>query len=84
MNPSKAASWHYVGLTSDFPDISPDALQIKPTCKAFKVPHFPAEPTQQTDLDLPGDLKDQVLVFKYKNVVHAIDHVCPQASTSTS
>lgn len=30
---------------------------------------------QEVDIDLPGDLKDQVLVFKYKGKVHAIDHV---------
>ncbi|KAL4805358.1 hypothetical protein BDV18DRAFT_140746 [Aspergillus unguis] len=84
MNPflaSKAnAAWHKVGLVSDFPDIPPDAEQITSTCKAFKVPRFPDEPLQETDIELPGDLKDQVLVFKYKGAVHAIDHQCPHSA----
>jgi hypothetical protein len=32
----------------------------------------------ETNLDMPGDLKDQVLVFKYKDKIHAIDHVSHQ------
>ncbi|KAI9373613.1 Rieske [2Fe-2S] iron-sulfur domain-containing protein [Aspergillus egyptiacus] len=76
------SAWHRVGLTSDLPDLTPDdgVCLVAPGCKAFKIPKIADESPAETDLDLPGDLKDQVLVFKYKGKVHAIDHQCPHSS----
>lgn len=75
------AAWHRVGLVSTFPDLDldKDAYRIAPRCKAFSIPKGQApsgtEGPAEADIDLPGDLKDQVLVFKYKDKIHAIDHV---------
>ncbi|OJJ45222.1 hypothetical protein ASPZODRAFT_99074 [Penicilliopsis zonata CBS 506.65] len=69
-------AWHRVGLASEFPEI--DESSSIPGCKAFSIrPGFAAAPV---DLEQPGDLKEQVLVFKYKGKVHAIDHRCPHSS----
>lgn len=75
------AAWHRVGLASSFPDLGSDAdgARIAPRCKAFHVPRADGTcepgPPEEADLDLPGDMKDQVLVFKYKGNFHAVDHV---------
>jgi hypothetical protein len=70
------AAWHRVGLLSDFPEISPDSdCQVTSSCKAFRIPAGTTETPVEMDIGLPGDLKDQVLVFRYKGNVHAIDHV---------
>ncbi|KAJ5580285.1 uncharacterized protein N7459_006270 [Penicillium hispanicum] len=78
------AAWHPVGLTSALPelDADKDAYRIAPRCKAFAIPKTAtsAGAPAEVDIDLPGDLKDQVLVFKYKGKVHAIDHQCPHSS----
>ncbi|KAJ5128861.1 hypothetical protein N7526_007027 [Penicillium atrosanguineum] len=37
-------------------------------------------PPVEADIDTPGDLKDQVLVFKYKGKIHAVDHQCPHSA----
>ncbi|KAL4969836.1 Rieske (2Fe-2S) protein, partial [Aspergillus stella-maris] len=76
------ASWHRIGLVSEFPEVSEDneACQVTTTCKAFKVPHTKDETLTETDIDLPGELKDQVLIFKYKGAIHAIDHQCPHSA----
>ncbi|KAL2829446.1 hypothetical protein BDW59DRAFT_170482 [Aspergillus cavernicola] len=75
-------AWYRVGLTSELPDISPDndGCLITSSCKAFKIPKLDGERVFEMDIDLPGDLKDQVLVFKYKGKVHAVDHQCPHSS----
>lgn len=88
MNPFRAPSrvdgaWHKVGLASAFPDldIDYDGRRITAKCKAFRIPNSNPNGSQEAgcpveaDIDLPGDLKDQVLVFKYKGKFHAIDHV---------
>jgi hypothetical protein len=69
--------WQRVGLTSEFPEISNDTevCAITQSCRAFRIPKTKGEEVVEADIDLPGDLKDQVLVFKYKGKVHAIDHV---------
>jgi hypothetical protein len=75
------ATWHPVGLASELPDLDldKDAYRIAPRCKAFSIPK--TEGTSEVklpveaDIDMPGDLKDQVLVFKYKGKIHAVDHV---------
>lgn len=74
------AAWHPVGLASALPDLSLDNedCQITQACKAFTIPKTagPQDAPVEADINLPGeDLKDQVLVFKYKGKVHAIDHV---------
>jgi len=55
-----------------------DDCQITQACRAFTIPKTagPQDAAVEADINLPGeDLKDQVLVFKYKGKVHAIDHV---------
>lgn len=80
------SSWSRVGLVSEFPDLSldNDCSRIAPQCKAFSIPKnegpLGSTTPEEADLDTPGDLKDQVLVFKYKGTVHAIDHVCAHPS----
>ena len=73
-------TWYRVGLTSDFPDIAEgddNGCQLMPSCKAFKIPNKVNQNAVEADLsELPKDLKDQVLIFKYQGKVHAIDHVC--------
>ncbi|GAD95159.1 Rieske [2Fe-2S] domain protein [Paecilomyces variotii No. 5] len=87
MNPfvrvfQSGGAWHRVGLASEFPDISEDVdgCQITPSCKAFKIPKTEGESPVEANIKLPGDLKDQVLVFQYKGSFHAIDHQCPHSS----
>ncbi|KAL4778228.1 hypothetical protein BJX76DRAFT_352779 [Aspergillus varians] len=87
MNPfarsSKAdAAWHRVGLVSQFPEVSldNDGCQVTTSCKAFRIPTTSGETPIETNIDLPGELKDQVLVFKYKGAIHAIDHQCPHSA----
>ncbi|KAL3457665.1 hypothetical protein BJX64DRAFT_268428 [Aspergillus heterothallicus] len=74
--------WHRVGLVSEFPEISEDSegCAITQSCKAFHVPKVKGEDIVEANIDLPGDLKDQVLVFKYKGKIYAIDHQCPHSS----
>lgn len=77
MNPftrRSTAAWYSVGLASDLPNLDEDGQRVAPKCKAFTIPtNGPMERVE--DIDLPGELKDQVLVFKYKGKYHAIDHV---------
>jgi hypothetical protein len=74
MNPFAQKVWHRVGLVSELPNLDDD--KIAPRCKAFKIPV--GQSPVEAELDMPGDLKDQVMVFKYKDKVHAIDHVSQQ------
>jgi hypothetical protein len=67
-------AWHRIGLASEFPDIGEDN-KITPSCRAFRIPHTKDQVPVEASIDLPGELKDQVLVFKYKGNFHAIDHV---------
>ncbi|KAB8235713.1 uncharacterized protein BDW43DRAFT_309047 [Aspergillus alliaceus] len=48
--------------------------------KAFSIPNTNTGPPVKADIDLPRQLKDQVLVLKYKGKIHAIDHQCPHSS----
>lgn len=66
--------WHLIGLLSDFPDISQDneRCHILPACKTLSVPNAKSAQTRNR----LSDLNDQVLVFKYKGFLHAIDNVC--------
>ncbi len=71
------AAWHRVGRVSEFPEVSQhnEDCQVTTACKAFRIPNAKGETPTETDIELPGELKDQVLVFRYKGAVHAIDHV---------
>ncbi|KAK1980101.1 Rieske domain-containing protein [Colletotrichum cereale] len=61
---------------------------LKPGCKVFHVPR--SDSSQSTEVlmapdalsyaEIEGDLKEQVLVFKYKGKFHAVDHKCPHSS----
>ncbi|KAF7596820.1 hypothetical protein BBP40_012420 [Aspergillus hancockii] len=73
MNPFRqyfqaGAAWQPVGLASEFPDLSldKDRYRIAPRCKAFSIPKTNNGPPVETDLDLPGDLKDQADRGNYK------------------
>ncbi|RAL07346.1 Rieske (2Fe-2S) protein [Aspergillus homomorphus CBS 101889] len=84
--PSQAgATWRKVGLTSDFPEVDTDDAKsrIKASCKAFHVPTSAgacsSESPVEADLDMPGNINEQVLVFQFKGKFHAIDHQCPHA-----
>lgn len=58
---------------------------LKPGCKVFHVPKATGSVQQSTEVDISpdafesaeveGDLKDQVMVFRFKGKFHAIDHV---------
>ncbi|KAJ5994770.1 hypothetical protein N7481_001747 [Penicillium waksmanii] len=75
------AVWQRIGLRSELPDLGDDEnYRIAPRCKAFNVPKEGGPAEQVEDIDMPGDMKDQVLVFKYKGKVHAVDHQCPHSS----
>ncbi|KAJ5628842.1 hypothetical protein N7490_011070 [Penicillium lividum] len=79
-----AKAWHRVGLVSALPELeNDDGYRMAPKCKAFSIPKDgssdPKAP-EEADLDSSIDLKDQVLVFKYKGKVHAVDHQCPHSS----
>ncbi|PWY84745.1 hypothetical protein BO70DRAFT_395425 [Aspergillus heteromorphus CBS 117.55] len=91
MNPFRqrsqgAAAWRRVGRASAFPDLGDDQPDLTPGCKAFTIPPTscpgPQDPPGPVEaaLDRPGDLKDQVLVFKYKGKFHAVDHQCPHSA----
>ncbi|KAL1838435.1 hypothetical protein VTJ49DRAFT_2658 [Mycothermus thermophilus] len=65
-------------------DSDSSATRTQPAlCKVFHVPR--TDPTQRTEISLPidegaQDLTDQVLVFRYRGKIHAIDHQCPHSS----
>ncbi|KAE8151538.1 hypothetical protein BDV25DRAFT_152530 [Aspergillus avenaceus] len=91
MNPfrspfNRGAAWQRVGLASEFPEVSTDneSCRVTSRCKAFRIPatNVPGEPEGpvETSIRRPGELKDQVLVFKYKGKMHAVDHQCPHSS----
>ena len=80
---SRGDPWHRIGLASAFPDLSSnqpeDCSKITPSCKAFYIPSSngssSGDAPKEADIEAPGDLKDQVLVFQYKGKFHAVDHV---------
>ncbi|KAI2794565.1 hypothetical protein POX_a01164 [Penicillium oxalicum] len=85
---SRGDPWHRIGLASAFPDLSSnqpeDCSKITPSCKAFYIPSSngssSGDAPKEADIEAPGDLKDQVLVFQYKGKFHAVDHSCPHSS----
>ncbi|TQV92727.1 hypothetical protein V2A60_009192 [Cordyceps javanica] len=62
-----------------------NAKKSQPGCRIFLVPK--TDPSQVTEIAIPAgaatspsegqDLKDQVVVFRYRGKVHALDHQCP-------
>lgn len=85
------AEWFSVGPASAFPDLGDDgavsqpkicgADDTKPGCRVFYVPK--ENSTQRTEVlitsdqdpEAVGDLTDQVLVFRFRGKIHAVDHV---------
>ncbi|KAI2466365.1 hypothetical protein F4781DRAFT_405911 [Annulohypoxylon bovei var. microspora] len=92
----KGDAWFCVGLVSSFPDIlnsGSASLSEQRSCAGqdsalgCKVFHVPATDSSQA-YQIEGDaifhveegLRDQVLVFKYKGKIHAINNRCPHSS----
>ncbi|KAF5017816.1 hypothetical protein F66182_10230 [Fusarium sp. NRRL 66182] len=88
----RGAEWTFVGHTSSFPDVDDDAGNLAkhrlcnakstPGCKAFYVPK--EDPSSAAEVVVGDDglgdpLTDQVLVFQYKGIFHAVDHSCPHS-----
>ncbi|KAG4218022.1 hypothetical protein PC116_g33498 [Phytophthora cactorum] len=87
----KGDAWFFVGLTSSFPDITDSGSAVlsesrpcagqnsAPGCKVFHVPATDSSQARQIEGDSifrpEGGLRDQVLVFKFKGKVHAINNV---------
>ncbi|EIN14429.1 hypothetical protein PUNSTDRAFT_58615 [Punctularia strigosozonata HHB-11173 SS5] len=81
--------WFFVGLASSFPDTTPGDLPLcEPRssargCKVFRVSRQPYGEVVQFDVspETSADgLRDQVLVFKYKGKMYAVDQQCPHSS----
>lgn len=82
--------WISVGLASAFPDLDDDMLSLaeprpcsdaetRPGCRVFKVPQDDISRNSEVvlvdeDPELM-DLKEQVVVFRYKGKFYAVDHV---------
>lgn len=73
---SEMDEWHLVGLLSSFPDISLDKIggKVLPSCKTLSIPK--PKNAGQSKTNRLSNLGNQVLVFKYKGFIHAIDNVC--------
>lgn len=79
--PQASSDWFPVGRASSFPDLISQPLLCKgdatPGCKVFHIPQQDASQGAQVPIaDIGWDLKDQVLVFRFRGQFHAIDHVC--------
>lgn len=72
MAATEETAWHAIGLLSSFRDISQDGERsaVLPGCKTVSIGQ--ADKAQRTNR--LSDLGDQVLVFKYKGFLHAIDN----------
>ncbi|KAL3484595.1 hypothetical protein BJX62DRAFT_248311 [Aspergillus germanicus] len=71
--------WHYVGPLSSLPDIhhDEDNGQVRAGCKTLCIPkpeHSGRARNARSNLD------EQVLVFRYKGSIYAIDNKCPHSS----
>ncbi|KAJ5116597.1 hypothetical protein N7456_000945 [Penicillium angulare] len=77
----QAEPWTFIGPLSSFPDISQDneKCQVLPACKTLSVPR-PEPEESKSRMNRLSDLNDQVLVFKYKGFLHAIDNQCPHSA----
>ncbi|KAL3481484.1 hypothetical protein BJX99DRAFT_253408 [Aspergillus californicus] len=72
--------WHYVGPVSSLPDIHQDEdtrAQVRAGCKTLCIPR----PNQSGgSRNTRSNLDEQVLVFRYRGLIHAIDNKCPHSS----
>jgi hypothetical protein len=66
--------WHYVGLLSSLPDVHHDADngQVRAGCKTLCIPK-PERPGRARNTRT--NLDEQVLVFRFKGSIYAIDNV---------
>jgi len=73
---AQPSDWHLVGRVSQFPDIGQDekGCRVLSGCKTLSIPKTDVQ--EQSRGNRFSDLGDQVLVFKYKGFLHAIDNVC--------
>jgi hypothetical protein len=87
--------WFSTGLISSYPDLGLDDDQsepgvrpsdVKTGCKVFRVPPADEEASAATALDEiadpavnGGNFSNQVLVFRYRGKMHAMDHVSGQS-----
>ncbi|KAI2616976.1 hypothetical protein GGS26DRAFT_577310 [Hypomontagnella submonticulosa] len=92
----KGDAWFCAGLASSFPDITvsgsvrlserrPCAEQKSvPGCKVFRVPATDTSQAYKIEDDsvsqFEAGLPDQVLIFKYRGKIHAINNECPHSS----
>lgn len=72
---NRSDDWHLVGHASSFPDIGQDekGCRVLSGCKTLSIPK--TEDPEKSRTNRLSDLSDQVLVFKYKGFLHAIDNV---------
>ncbi|KAJ5241097.1 uncharacterized protein N7469_002688 [Penicillium citrinum] len=79
-DPAQPRIWHLVGRVSQFPDIGDDekGCQVLSGCKTLSIPKTDVQ--EQSQGNRFSDLGDQVLVFKYKGFLHAIDNQCPHSA----
>ncbi|KAL4798812.1 hypothetical protein BDV19DRAFT_385895 [Aspergillus venezuelensis] len=81
--PTEKEEWHFVGPISSFPDIqlggNESGSQVRPGCKTICIPKQ-THPDKPTSKSTRSNLDEQVLVFKYKGSIHAIDNKCPHSS----
>lgn len=79
---NKPEDWHLVGPVSAFRDIGQDekGCRVLSGCKTLSIPK--TDDPEKSRGNRFSDLSDQVLVFKYKGFLHAIDNVCPILTTS--
>ncbi|KAL4964828.1 Rieske (2Fe-2S) protein [Aspergillus stella-maris] len=78
--PTEKEEWHFVGPISSFPDIqlegNESGSQVRPGCKTLLIP----KSEKLTSKSTRSNLDEQVLIFKYKGSIHAIDNKCPHSS----
>lgn len=92
--PSRA-QWYPVGLVSSFPEVGEDDGHLaekrscgdvqRPGCKVFRIPRTSPDETSVDEVDPSEtgiDLGDQVLVFKHRGKMHAVDNVSPHPAPS--
>ncbi|KAL4906220.1 hypothetical protein BDW74DRAFT_177239 [Aspergillus multicolor] len=75
--------WYFVGAFSSFEDVDHlgdgNTCPILPGCNTFHIPK-PEQPDKPRANQSRSSLDEQVLVFKYKGTMHAIDNKCPHSS----
>ncbi|KAL2824825.1 hypothetical protein BJY01DRAFT_262857 [Aspergillus pseudoustus] len=72
--------WHFAGNVSSYPDIHGDkegGYRVRAGCRTLCIPQ--REQPQRVQMSR-SNLDEQVIVFKYKGSIHAIDNKCPHSS----